>query len=333
MLLHRLQQRRLRARAGAVDLVGHQQLREDRSGEEAEIALAARRLFQHLGAENVGRHQVGRELDAARVEPERDAHGLDQLGLGEARHADQQRMAAGQHRDQRAIDHAFLAEDDRADRGPGGARMRGGGLRGTHHHVLEFFETFDRHLACSCYRFASAPLLVTHFGGPCRASCLRIMQASRHHGGASRALILLSAWSLRYFSALRDSRCAHHVRASALPDSGTVGFGQWPNHGQRSTRWLTLRQVGWTPSRVRQRARPEGPAAGAPVEPAVLRRPRHAHRRRRHLVLSQDADRPARAGEAVRLGAQARGGTSTFSSRRSRRSASRWTMRRSPRSR
>jgi hypothetical protein len=31
MLLHRLQQRRLRARAGAVDLVGHQQLAEHRA--------------------------------------------------------------------------------------------------------------------------------------------------------------------------------------------------------------------------------------------------------------------------------------------------------------
>ena len=58
MLLHRLQQRRLGARAGAVDLVGHQQLGEHRARDEAEIALAAGALLQHLGAENVGRHQV-----------------------------------------------------------------------------------------------------------------------------------------------------------------------------------------------------------------------------------------------------------------------------------
>ena len=94
LLLHRLQQRRLGARAGAVDLVGHQQLGEDRAGDEAEAALAAGALLQHLGAEDVGRHQVGGELDAPGVEPEHDAHGLDQLGLGEAGHADQQRMAA-----------------------------------------------------------------------------------------------------------------------------------------------------------------------------------------------------------------------------------------------
>ena len=40
MLLHRLQQRRLGARAGAVDLVGHQELGEDRAGHEAEGAAA-----------------------------------------------------------------------------------------------------------------------------------------------------------------------------------------------------------------------------------------------------------------------------------------------------
>ena len=57
---------------------------------------------------------------------------------------------------------------------------------------------------------------------------------------------------------------------------------------------------------ARQAAR-QGAAAGAPVESALLRRSRHADRRRRHLVLPQDADRPAGAGEAVRLGAQARG--------------------------
>ena len=89
VLLHRLQQRRLGARARAVDLVGHQQLAEDRPGDEAEAALAAGALLQHLAADDVGRHQVGGELDAARVEPEHDPHGLDQLGLGEAGQPDQ----------------------------------------------------------------------------------------------------------------------------------------------------------------------------------------------------------------------------------------------------
>ncbi len=94
LLLHRLEQCGLRARRGAVDLVGHQELREHRTGDEAEIALAAGAFLQHFAAENVGRHQVGRELNAARIEAERDPHRFDQLGLGEAGHADQEAVAA-----------------------------------------------------------------------------------------------------------------------------------------------------------------------------------------------------------------------------------------------
>ena len=49
------------------------------------------------------------------------------------------------------------------------------------------------------------------------------------------------------------------------------------------------------------------PAAGAPLEPAVLRRPRHAHRPRRHLVLPRHPDRPQAAGQALLLDPEARG--------------------------
>ena len=63
-------------------------------GMKRKLRLPPGAFLQHLGAEDVGRHQVGRELDAAGVEAEHDAHGLDQLGLGEAGHADQQRVAA-----------------------------------------------------------------------------------------------------------------------------------------------------------------------------------------------------------------------------------------------
>ena len=115
IFLHRLKQRRLGARAGAVDLVGHQKLSEDRARDEAEGALAEFVLFHHLGAEYVRRHQVRRKLNAAGIEAEHNAERLDQLGLGETRHADQQGVAAGEKRDQRALDHALLAEDDTPD--------------------------------------------------------------------------------------------------------------------------------------------------------------------------------------------------------------------------
>src|SRR3546814_10580767 len=69
-----------------------------RSGNEAKGAAAALVLLQHLGAENVGRHEVRRALHALVLEAEHRAEGLDQAGLGEARHADEQAMAAGQQR-------------------------------------------------------------------------------------------------------------------------------------------------------------------------------------------------------------------------------------------
>ncbi len=116
VLLHRLQQRRLRARRGAVDLVGHQQLGEDRTLDEAEGARLARRVLQHLGADDVGGHEVGRELHALGVEAEHAAERLDEQRLGEAGNADQQRVAAGQDGDQRSLDDDVLAEDDRGGR-------------------------------------------------------------------------------------------------------------------------------------------------------------------------------------------------------------------------
>ena len=104
------------ARAGAVDFVRHQQLGEDRALDEAEGALPAVGFLQHFRADDVGGHQVGRELDALPVEPQHDAQRLHQLGLGQARHADQKAMAARQQRDQRLLDHLVLAEDHLADR-------------------------------------------------------------------------------------------------------------------------------------------------------------------------------------------------------------------------
>ncbi|MGY4368326.1 hypothetical protein ACVW1A_004391 [Bradyrhizobium sp. LB1.3] len=149
LLLHRLEQRRLRARAGAVDLVGHQQLREHRAGDEAEGTLAAGALVEHFGAENVRWHQIGRELDALGIEAERDAERLDQLGLGETGDADQQRMAAGEDGDQRVLDHAVLAEDDGRDRILCRANLARHLLGRTDYSVFELLDTLRHPLAPS----------------------------------------------------------------------------------------------------------------------------------------------------------------------------------------
>ena len=60
-----------------------------------------------------GVHWTRRSLEA-----KDHAQRLDQPGLGQARHADQQHVAAGQERDQGLIDDPLLAEDHPADAGP-----------------------------------------------------------------------------------------------------------------------------------------------------------------------------------------------------------------------
>jgi hypothetical protein len=114
VLLHGLQQGRLGARAGAVDFVGHQQLAEHRPLHEAELVTAGLCLVEHLGADNIGRHQVRGELDAFFFQPQHLAERDGELGLGKAGRADQQRVTAAEDGRQRQVDHLVLTEDDRA---------------------------------------------------------------------------------------------------------------------------------------------------------------------------------------------------------------------------
>ena len=92
--LHSLQQGGLGARAGAIDFVGHQQATEDRTGQEAEMAFAIIGFLEDFRAENIGRHQIGRELDAFGLQTGRHRDGLDQARLGKAWGADQQGVTA-----------------------------------------------------------------------------------------------------------------------------------------------------------------------------------------------------------------------------------------------
>ena len=112
VFLHRLEQRRLRLRRRAVDLVGEDDVGEDRPADEPDDALAGRAvLLDHFRAEDVGRHQVGRELDA--VEPQVDGLGelLDEQRLGQPGNAAQQAVPAGEKRDQDLADDPLLADD------------------------------------------------------------------------------------------------------------------------------------------------------------------------------------------------------------------------------
>jgi hypothetical protein len=115
--------------AGAVDLVGQQQVGEDRTRLEAELALAVL-LDQDVGADDVGRHQVGRELDAVEGAVDDVGDGAHQHRLAQARHSLEKGVAVGDEADQRLADEIVLAHDDRLDLGLDGPRAVGELLNG-----------------------------------------------------------------------------------------------------------------------------------------------------------------------------------------------------------
>ncbi len=118
LLLHRLEQGRLGLGRRAVDLVGQHDVGEHRTVDEAHHALPGRLvLLEDVGAGDVARHQVGRELDAAELEVEHAGETRDQQGLGQPGHADQQHVAVGEQRGQELFDHGILADDDLAQLG------------------------------------------------------------------------------------------------------------------------------------------------------------------------------------------------------------------------
>ena len=120
LLLHRLEQGRLGLRGGAVDLVGQDQVGEDRAFVELEVVAD-----QHLGAEDVGRHQVGSELDPPELDIEHPAQGRQELGLAEARHAFQKHVSFAERGRQHGVDQLALADDHLCRLRPG--RLRGAG--------------------------------------------------------------------------------------------------------------------------------------------------------------------------------------------------------------
>ena len=80
--------------------------------DEAEIAPPALVFLQHVRAGDVRGHQVGRELDALELDVEDPGQRADHQRLGQARHADQQAVAAGEDGGEDLLDHVRLADDD-----------------------------------------------------------------------------------------------------------------------------------------------------------------------------------------------------------------------------
>ena len=114
-LLHGFEQRGLRFGRGAIDFVGQHQVRENRSGLEAQRLVPAVVGFDDHAADDVGGHQVGRELDARILEVQDARQRAQQGGLAQARNAFEQHVSAGEQADQNAVDDVVLADDDFRD--------------------------------------------------------------------------------------------------------------------------------------------------------------------------------------------------------------------------
>ncbi len=81
----------------------------------SKIPLAVGRFHDHVRAQDVGRHQVGRELDAGELQVERLGQRADQQRLAQPGHAFQQAMPADEQAGQHAVDDLVVADDDAAD--------------------------------------------------------------------------------------------------------------------------------------------------------------------------------------------------------------------------
>src|SRR5262249_8183057 len=218
-----------------------------------------------FSAQNVGGHQVWGELNAARVKAEDNAHGFDELGLGQPRDADEQRVAPRQNRNQRLLDHFVLAEDHGANRGLGGLEMRGRRFGGRHYHIFEFFKALSH--ACSLTVPASRAAASkgrAEPAGPCltRTRAVDRHLAEAHATSAPKPLsgprLLSFAATLRYF--VVNALAVDHdpARASRGPKEPTVDV----NHGEGRAK-----RTGHDRSRRREH---QGSAAGASVGSALL---------------------------------------------------------------
>ena len=109
---HHLEQRRLHLGGRAVDLVGEHEVGEDRAELDVE-GLLARPV--DAGADDVARHEVRRELQAHARAAHDAGERLDGERLGDAGHALEQAVAAGEQRHEHPLDHPVLADDDLLD--------------------------------------------------------------------------------------------------------------------------------------------------------------------------------------------------------------------------
>src|SRR6516165_11979841 len=111
MLLHCLKQRGLRLGRCPIDFVRQYNIGEYRATNEGHLPSFAC-VLQNLGPGDISRHEVGRELNALKLEVKNPGDGFYQERLGKARRAGNQAMASCEKSDQELLDYLFLPDDD-----------------------------------------------------------------------------------------------------------------------------------------------------------------------------------------------------------------------------
>ena len=109
MLFHRFEQRALRLRRGAIDLIGEDQLREHGALVELE---AARFALEDRDADDVGGQQVACELNALVGKSQRFGQRVRKRGLADAGNVFDQQVSARKEARNAQSELMLLAEDD-----------------------------------------------------------------------------------------------------------------------------------------------------------------------------------------------------------------------------
>ena len=113
--------------AAPVDLVGQQQVREDRPLVHPEVVGAGVEDFR---PEDIRRQQVDGELDAGELQVDGLRQARHQQRFGQPGDAFEQQVTAGEQGDQDALDDHVLADDHGADAGADAVQEADDGIRG-----------------------------------------------------------------------------------------------------------------------------------------------------------------------------------------------------------
>ena len=122
--VHGLEQGRLRLGRGAIDLVGENDVGENRAGLEFKLLLD---LIEDADADDVARQHIRGELDALKRTVKGMRQGLREGRFAHSGHVFDQKMASRQQGDQSQLDGLVFAANNACD---GALQLRDGRRRG-----------------------------------------------------------------------------------------------------------------------------------------------------------------------------------------------------------